>query len=102
MRKSLSRTTLAVILLLVCLQGVAHATILYYPSQYATFNEAYNVAQPGDTIFIEAGTHTITNVLQKSCLTILGAGIGNTIMEYSYFDVTTADTCMLIKNITFR
>jgi len=101
MRQSPSRTTLAVILL-VCLQGFANATIIYYPSQYADFDEAYNVAQPGDTIFIEAGTHHIVHDLQKSCLTILGAGMGNTIMYNSFFAVTTPDTCHLIKNISFE
>jgi hypothetical protein len=58
----------------------AHAATINVPADEATVQDAINVASPGDTILIAAGTYTGDVIVDVARLTIRGAGMNATIL----------------------
>ncbi len=72
--------------------GLAHAAVLNVPSvQYPEIQDGVDAAQPGDTVLVAPGTYsdvthippdsTLSAVIMKSDITLLGSGPGVTIID---------------------
>jgi parallel beta-helix repeat protein len=74
---------------------------LEYP--YNNIQEAVNAVEPGGTVFVSFGTYSEAVSIEKS-LNLVGAGIDNTIIEYSEFDhvVSVAADSVNITGFTVR
>jgi parallel beta-helix repeat protein len=59
----------------------ARAIDLYVPTGYATIQAAIDVANPGDVIHVDTGTYTEQLWITDDNLTIIGAGVGATIVK---------------------
>lgn len=96
-------------LILLAVAGVALATTINVPADYATIQAAINAAADGDTIMIAAGTyHQGLNISSKH-LTLQGAGKTTTFLDgtglavrgiYAHADVghTTTITGLTVQN----
>lgn len=68
------------ILLVLTLTIAAFSTIHYVPSQYTTIQAAVNACSPGDTVMVDQGIY-VENVLMTEGVTLIGAGMGKTIVD---------------------
>lgn len=86
-----SRTTTSVWLCLVLVAALlpfapapARAATLQVPGDHGTIQSAVDAAASGDTIIIEAGTYTENVDLPSKDLTIVGAGVDQTVIESKF------------------
>jgi hypothetical protein len=82
---------LLAVALLAALTSPVQATVLHVPSQYPTIQDGVDAAVAGDTVMVAAGTYsdlvstppdtTRTVVDMKTGVTLLGAGMGQSIID---------------------
>jgi hypothetical protein len=114
-KKSFKRLIIFTIAATMCLVTIsflptASAADIYVPGDYSSIQDAIDNANPGDTIYVAAGTYHENLASWKDMeitksLNLIGAGSGSTIVEFRQvqngMEIRGTDLTILIEGFTF-